>query len=170
MTGSFGIRAADPDDFRAVSSLLTASYTQLLAADYESDLMARALPLMTRANPQLLASGTFYVVENRAGDLIGCGGWSKQPPGSGETRQDMAHIRHFATDPDWTRQGVGTLILTRCLQGAKDAAIRILECNSSLGSIEFYRTSGFAIVKAIDMRLMPDISVPGILMRLEFSG
>jgi hypothetical protein len=50
-------------DGPAVSSLLEASYTKLLAIDYEPDLLANLLPLVTKANSQLLASGNFYVAQ-----------------------------------------------------------------------------------------------------------
>src|SRR3954471_12267580 len=52
------IRIARPADSDAVSALLLASYSILLAAHYDSGALSQALPLMTRANPTLLASGT----------------------------------------------------------------------------------------------------------------
>jgi ribosomal protein S18 acetylase RimI-like enzyme len=154
-------------DGPTVSLLLEASYTKLLAKGYDRDLMAKALPLVTKANSQLLASGNFYLVQTQQGHFIGCGGWSKEQPGSGEIRNGEAHIRHFATHPDWTRQGVGRALLTRCLQDAKVAAVRILECHSSLVAVDFYRASGFVVVRPIDMQLTSDVSIPGVLMRRE---
>ncbi len=169
MTEHFCLRVAEPKDSLAVSSLLEASYTKLLVIGYEPELMARALPLMTKANPQLLASGNFYVVQSQPGHLIGCGGWSKERPGSGEIRHGEAHIRHFATHPDWTRRGIGRALLARCLQDTKAAATRLLECYSSLMAVDFYRASEFVAVRTIDMQLTSDVSIPGVLMRREFS-
>ena len=78
------IRIAGPADSDAVSALLAASYSRLLAARYDRDLLGRALPFMTSANPILLASGTYYVAEREPGHLVGCGGWTTARPGSGE--------------------------------------------------------------------------------------
>ena len=73
---TFWIRIATPTDSDAVSALLVASYSTLLAACYDSDMLASALPYLTKANPTLLACGTYYVVESESGNLVGCGGWA----------------------------------------------------------------------------------------------
>jgi hypothetical protein len=70
-------------------------------ADSGIDLLGRALPFMTSANPILLASGTYYIAEREPGHLVGCGGWTAARPGSGEIIEAEAHIRHFATHPRW---------------------------------------------------------------------
>src|SRR5262245_27357402 len=113
------IRVARPADSDAVSALLVASYSILLAARYDSNTLGRALPIMTKANPTLLASGTYYVAEGEPGNLVGCGGWTTARPGSGEVIEGEAHIRHFATHPERTRRGVGTSLLTRCFSDAR---------------------------------------------------
>ena len=56
-------------DGPAVSSLLEATYTKLLAIDYEPDLLAKLLPLVTKANLQLLASGKFYIAQTQLGEF-----------------------------------------------------------------------------------------------------
>lgn len=83
MTTAFSVRVANVDDAPGVSALLEASYTQQLAVGYRAEVLARALPLMTKANPRLLKSGTYYVAQAGT-QLVGCGGWSKEAPGLGE--------------------------------------------------------------------------------------
>lgn len=61
MPDGFMIRPATPEDAEAVTNLLAAAYPMLLAPSYEAELLARALPLMTRANPALLRSGAYYL-------------------------------------------------------------------------------------------------------------
>ena len=68
------LRIATPADSDAVSTLLAASYSSLLRARYDSDTLDRTLPFMIGANEKLLASGTYYVVEERPGTFVGCGG------------------------------------------------------------------------------------------------
>ena len=82
MIGTHSVRIARSSDFNAVSNVLLASYSNLLADRYGRDLLEIALPFMTKANATLLASGTYYVAESNTGTLVGCGGWSREQPGS----------------------------------------------------------------------------------------
>src|SRR5690606_20106321 len=122
---------------------LGASYPALLAADYDPDLLARALPLMCRANPRLLESGTYYVAE-RAGVIVGCGGWTREPPGGGPAAPAEGHVRHFATHPSAIRSGVGAAMLRRCFEDAAGAGIGLLHCNATRPAVPFYAAAGFA--------------------------
>jgi hypothetical protein len=74
----------------AVTSLLEASYSNLLAPRYNPEALAKALPLMTKANIRLLASQTFYLA-HADDQLVGCGGWSREAPGSAEINDGTAH-------------------------------------------------------------------------------
>lgn len=169
MTAAFVVRVAELPDLAAVSSLLEVSYPALLARGYEPQVLAKALPLMTRANPQLLASGTFYVAHSRGQHLVGCGGWTKEQPGSAGVVEGEGHIRHFATHPEWIRRGVASALLRRCLSDAEAAGITRLECYSSLVAVAFYRALGFVPVRSLELALTADVSLPGLLMRLELA-
>lgn len=81
---AFALRPAGLEDGGALDKLLFASYGDLLKGWYAEDLLAKALPLMTRSNPRLLESGTDYVAVQNDGRLIGCGGWTFERPGTGE--------------------------------------------------------------------------------------
>lgn len=158
------LRRAKPADAAAVSSLLETSYRTLFAPDYAPEVLARALPLMTRANERLLASDTFYVVEAPGAQIVGCGGWSKELPGTGAVSPGLAHIRHFATHPDWLRKGIGRQIFERCLHDAKAEGIERFFCFSSLSAVEFYRTQSLRVLQALDLRLTADITIPSVIM------
>jgi hypothetical protein len=69
------VRGASPQDAEAVSALLEASYPSLMALGYEPTLFARALPLLTKANPMLLSS---------------CMNW---PPFRPDTRHNLEGLR-----------------------------------------------------------------------------
>lgn len=165
-TDIHSIRVAVPADFEAVGSLLLASYSNLLSQNYDRDLLDRALPLMTRANTILLASGTYYVAQSGSGGLVGCGGWSMAPPGSGEIVPGEGHIRHFATHPGWVGRGVGASLLAHCFADAAPH-IGILNCYSTLNAEPFYRACGFATVGPIEVPMGPGVSFPAILMKRE---
>jgi len=167
MSAQFSVRVAEPGDFAAVGALLEASYPKLFAEAYEPGLLARALPLVTKANPRLLASGAFYLAETATGQLVGCGGWSKERPGSGEIKEGEGHVRHFATHPEWIRRGIGSALLSRCFRDAEAQGIGSLTCYSSLVAVAFYRASGFADIGPMTLDLAPDVSIPGRLMRCD---
>jgi N-acetylglutamate synthase-like GNAT family acetyltransferase len=164
MTDEFHIRVARVADFDTVGALLVASYSRLLASCYDHDLLRRALPHITHANRTLLASGTYYVAEIEPGKLVGCGGWTAANPETGETIDGEAHVRHFATHPEWARQGVGTSLLVRCFRDAQSLSTRQLHCFSTLNAERFYRASGFDTVREIEVPVAPDLTLPGILM------
>jgi N-acetylglutamate synthase-like GNAT family acetyltransferase len=166
---TFSIRTAKPSDSDAVSAVLAASYSSLLSACYDSDLLIQALPHFTKANPTLLACGTYYVAATEPGDLVGCGGWTPEKPGSGEIIEGEAHIRHFATHPQWTRHGIGSALLDRCISDARSVGIRKLHCLSTLNAEHFYRAAGFNTVGPIDVQLGSSLTFPAVLMISEIA-
>jgi GNAT superfamily N-acetyltransferase len=165
--GEYSLRAATPTDGEGVSALLEASYPQLLAPDYDPRLLAAALPLMTKANPRLLASGTYYVAETGGDAVVGCGGWTVEAPGGGESRPGIGHIRHFAIHPEWTRRGIGRALLDRCVEQARAHGIKNLECFSTLTAEAFYRSAGFVTLGPVNVPMSPTIALPSVRMRLS---
>ena len=165
MVANVVLREALPSDGLAVESILSASYSQLLKGAYSESLLAVALPALTTANRALLASGTFYLAENASGRLVGCGGWTHQRPGTGEREEGIAHIRHFATHPDWSGRGVGRLIYDHCEGQAREAGVKLFDCYSTLNAQPFYAALGFKTISAKEVMLRGTIRFPTVLMR-----
>ena len=161
---TYAIRAATLEDMAAVTSVLTASYAGLLKDHYAADLLARALPAMTRANPVLLRSGTYYVAEGDGVGVIGCGGWTFERPGTTEIAAGHAHVRHFGTDPNWIGRGVAREILSRCIREAAAKGAHVLESYSTLAAVGFYRALGFVAVGPIDVPMGPGLMFPSVQM------
>jgi GNAT superfamily N-acetyltransferase len=160
-------RIAVPGDETAVSALLLASYTKLMAKDYDASVLAAALPGMVRANPALLASGTFYVVDGPAASIIGCGGWTRAAPGTKTETPNLAHLRHFAAHPDFARQGIARVIYTQCANAAKSANITHFQAYASLTSIPFYASLGLDLIRTFDVQLGDNMRFPAALMEGE---
>jgi len=157
------IRPARPSDAEALSAVIAASYSRLFAGWYLDDLLAAALPLMTRANPALLSSGTYYLAE-RAGEVLGCGGWTEAPPGGGGAIPGTGHIRHVATHPDHLGQGVGRLLMEHCFIEAAAAGVARLACLSTLPAEAFYARLGFSRIGPAVISLPGGISFPAVEM------
>lgn len=120
---------------------------------------------MTKANPSLLASGTYFIAETKTHATVGCGGWTHQKPGSGETATGMGHIRHFATDADWTGRGIGRTIYDCCERQARAAGMKSFECYASLNAEGFYAALGFTVVDRIELPMGDGLFLPSLHMR-----
>lgn len=163
------IRTARASDLAAIERVLGASFPALMAGAYDPALLARALPMMTRAQPGLVTSGTYYVAEAE-GRIVGCGGWSRAPPDGPAGEEGLAHIRHFAVDRDWIGRGIGSALYRRCEMRARAAGIRVFEAYSSLNGEPFYRALGFVRLAAIEVPMGPGLSFPSAHMRRAIGG
>jgi N-acetylglutamate synthase-like GNAT family acetyltransferase len=161
------VRKATPADAGTVSSILAASYPELMRGAYPDALLALALPLITRANPALLDSGTYHLALAESGEAIACGGWSHRPPERDEREAGLAHIRHFATHPDWTGRGAGRAIFKRCEDEARAAGFTRFTCYSSRNGEPFYAALGFSRIREIEVPMGPRLRFPSILMVRE---
>lgn len=160
---SYQVRVAKPEDAYAVGRVLQASYPVLMARAYDADLLRRALPFLTNANPDLLASKLYYLAEDTEGP-IGCGGWSLEMPGTKSQEFGVGHLRHFATDASRVGLGVGREIYDRCETDARAAGVFRLDCHSSCNGEAFYRALGFTRICDMQLPLAPDLMFPGVLM------
>ena len=156
------VRAATLDDAAAVGAVLNPSYARLMRGAYPDDMLELALPRITRANPELLESGRYYLAESDEGDAMACGGWSDHAPGAGP--DGHAHIRHFATHPDWTGRGAGRAIYEKCAAEAAAAGFGGFVCFASLNGEGFYAALGFRRVKEIRVPMGPGLRFPSVLM------
>jgi GNAT superfamily N-acetyltransferase len=138
-----------------------------MATFYDEELLAPALRLMTKANPSLLGSDTYYLAELPAGLLVGCGGWTLERPETGSVEPRVGHVRHFAVHPDWTRRGIGRAIFSFCERAAREAGVRTLECYSSLNAEKFYCALDFKRIRGMDIELQPHVVLRTVLMRRD---
>ena len=130
---------------------------------YSSEVLAIALPAMTRANPNLVNSGTFYVVEI-LGTIAGCGGWSFEAPGSGITTSGLAHIRHFAVDPQHVGNGIGRAIFEYSSKCAANLGANSFQALSSLNAEPFYARMGLKRLELISIPIGSTAKFPVVLM------
>lgn len=165
MPTHFEIRIATLADEQAVTELLEASYPALMKAAYPPEMLTAILPAITKGNPTLLTSGTFYLAETTDQTIIGCGGWTKERPGSSEVQSEVGHIRHFATHPDWIKKAVGRSIYAQCEQEAKADGIKCFECYSSLNAVGFYAALGFQPIQEVEVPLSGDLKIKSMWMK-----
>ncbi len=153
------IRLANKADIEAIEALLNRCYPVLMKPAYEESVLSKALPVMTKANPKLIDARAFYVAE-LDGEMVGCGGWSPDRPGDGSVIEGLAHIRHFAVDPDHNRKGIGKVIFQYSAQAAKMSGASRLQAFSSLNAEPFYHRMGLKRLELIDISMGEGVRFP----------
>lgn len=159
------IRRARPDDLAELDLLFARSYPALLKADYPPSILVTAIPLIARANPKLLASGTYFVVCDDEDRIVGAGGWTRSAPPGFRRSGGAGNIRHVVTDSQRTRQGIGTRLMAHILSTASTEGVERLDCLSTRTAVPFYEASGFRILGPVDVPLAPGIDFPAIRMQ-----
>ncbi len=109
-----------------------------------------------------MASGSYFVALE-AGRIVGAGGWTAVGPQAQRVRA-AGHVRHFVTDADRQRLGIGRALMERVVTGARDAGLARLECQSTRTAVPFYRAMGFRVLGAITVPLRPGIEFPAVAM------
>jgi predicted N-acetyltransferase YhbS len=157
-------RLAARDDLAAVDALMARSYARLLAADYPPSVLVTALPLIARARPELLASGTYWLAEDGEGRIVGAGGWTRAARGWGRPPGATAQVRHLITDAGQVRRGIARRLMGKVLSQAEAAGISGMECLSTRTAVPFYRAIGFRELGEVAISLRPGIEFPAVQM------
>lgn len=156
----FTSRVATTADADRLQSVMHASISEL-QREFLTPEQIEASRAIMGIDHQLIADGTYYVVEN-AGVLAGCGGWSRRATlyGSDTTpgrdphlldpAVDAARVRAMYTAPAFARQGVGRLILTLCEQAAAAEGFSRLELMGTMSGQPLYANYGFVPVAYLE--------------------
>ena len=170
MPDAFVLRVATVDDLPAIRELIPLSVRALSRNHYTPTQIESAIRYVLGPDTQLVADGTYFVVET-ATHLVGCGGWSRRRTlfGGDQLKRtllaprddlldpvaDAARVRAFFVHPDWTRRGVATHVLQASVDAAAAAGFRRLTLGATLPGVAFYRKWGFQEVRPLDVTL-PD--------------
>lgn len=158
--GSITLRSSVGRDFEAIDEMVARSYPKLLKNDYAPSVMVTAVPLISRANPALVRSGTYYVAETADGEIIGAGGWtlSRQGRSAGE-------VRHLVVDWRHQRRGIGRRLMMGVFAEAQRHGVGRLEARATRNSVPFYEAMGFESLGQVLVPLRPGIDFPAVMMR-----
>lgn len=155
----FQIRLAGRGDIAAVDALLARAYPRLLKATYPPSVLVTALPLISRAQPGLIASGSYYVAVAADGAMIGAGGWT---PRRGQ--RGTGDVRHLVTDDRHLRKGIARAIMEAVHDQARQAGIRVMDCKATRMAAPFYAAMGYRQLREITVQLRAGIGFPAIHM------
>ena len=170
------IRRATPDDLPEIERVMRASMAALGAGFYDGPQVASAVDHIAIADRDLIADGTFFVVEEE-GRVIACGGWSgRKKLFTGTSEQaaaegrldpavDAARIRAMFVDPAYARRGLGRLILETAENDARAAGFTRFELMATLPGVPLYRACGYQEVEPTTIELPDGTRLGTVLMR-----
>ena len=148
------IRPALPHEIPALEALITASARILSQGFYTPEETEAAIAHVFGVDSELVADGTYLIVEAEDG-ILGCGGWSKRATLFGGDRfagresglldpaRDAAKIRAFFVAPQAARRGVGAALLQACEDAAAAAGFTRTELMATLPGVPFYAAHGY---------------------------
>ncbi|MEX0339101.1 MAG: GNAT family N-acetyltransferase [Arenibacterium sp.] len=154
------LRTTRKADLAEVDALLSRSYPKLLKDAYPPSVLVTALPLISRAQPLLVVSGTYYGAWD-GNTLLGVGGWTRD-----RNKRGLGHVRHICTDAQVVRRGVGRALITHILNKAREAGLREMECWSTRNAVPFYARFGFKTRGPMEVPLQPGITFPSVRMHM----
>ena len=115
----------------------------------------------------LIDDGSYFLIEAEVESrqvLVGCGGWGKRRTlyGGNHTKgrddslsdpaTDAARIRAMYTHPEWTRQGIGSLLIQLSEDAARAAGFKRIALGSTVAGEPLYLAKGFKEVSRAVLR------------------
>ncbi len=176
MIAPVALRLARERDAPALEELIPLSARALQAATYTPAQIEGALGTVFAVDRQLIADGTYFVVE-RDGAIVGCGGWSRRKTLFGgdrgdvprddallDPRSDAARIRAFFVHPAWARQGIGRMLMNACERAAIAAGFGRLELVATLAGEPLYAAFAFRALDRYEITLVTGGLLPVVRM------
>ena len=167
------MRLANGADVEAIAGLMRASAEGLCAGFYDARETASVVRYIAQLDPQLVADGTYFVVDGDGG-LDACGGWSWRDKlytgtdDSGTSRRleatEAARVRAMFVHPRAARRGLGRAILAASEAAARTAGFGRLELLATLPGEPLYAACGYAVIERVRIALPDGVAVAGTRM------
>jgi GNAT superfamily N-acetyltransferase len=144
----------------ALNALIAESVRQLSVGFYSAEQIEAALRAVFGVDSQLVADGTYYVIDGDTGPAA-AGGWSgratlfggDQAKEAGDPRLDPAtepaRIRAFFVHPAYARRGLARRLYAECERAAVAMGFRRFELMATLPGEPLYRALGFDVAEEL---------------------
>lgn len=175
MSVEFTHRVATEDDIPALRTVMA----RAIAQNQSDFLRPEQVAVSSRTmglDTQLVKDGTYFIVE-RDGRIAGCGGWSfrgtlfggdkslvERDPAPLDPATEAAKIRAMYTDPDFVRQGVGSLILELGEAAARAAGFKRIELMGTAAGVPLYEMRGYKASAELEWIPVDGVAVPHLRM------
>ena len=157
-----------------------AAISELLKPYLPPDAVAASFSIMG-LDTQLIDDGAYYVIVSE-GAIAGCGGWSRRATLFGgdhsagrdaallDPAREPARVRAMYTHPDWTRRGVGRLVLDLCEAAAAGEGFSRAALAATRAGEPLYRACGYRVVERFEAETPSGVRVPLLRMEKALSG
>ena len=168
---SFAVRLATLGDVPALQALIAMSARELSVGFYTSAQVEAAIIHIFGVDTQLVADGTYFVIDAPEGPAA-AGGWSArrtlyggdQMKAAADPRLDPvtepARIRAFFVHPRCARRGLARRLYAACARAAWTAGFRQFELMATRPGEPLYAALGFAVVERVTVALPGGVEVP----------
>ena len=176
------LRIASLADAPPIDTLMKASAKAIFPEFYGHSQTASAVRHVARVDPDLLADGTYFVIE-ADGEIVACGGWSRRgrpymgsadAPGDDrylDPATEPAHVRAMFVRADWTRRGLGRRILQAAEDAATEMGFRRMDLVATLPGIPLYEAAGYVPTAEVeDIVLADGVLLPCLAMSKSLEG
>lgn len=163
-------------DVPALEELIPLSVRALQAGHYSPAQMEAAIGPVFGVDRQIIADGTYFVVED-AGRIVGCGGWSRRKAVFGGDRarfgademidplRDPARIRAFFVHPGFARRGIGRALLAACESAIVAAKFANAELVATLAGEPLYAAFSYEVVGRFEVPISGGLKLPVVRMK-----
>ena len=174
-------RIATTQDVPVLRELIATSVRGLSAQYYTAAQIEAALVAVFGVDTQLIADGTYYVIDSPSGPAA-AGGWSFRRTlyGGDQMKIDVdprldpatesARIRAFFVHPDWARRGLARQLYAACVRAASERGFQTLELMSTLPGEPLYLSLGFSAVERTSISLGGQEELPLVRMTRRIAG
>ena len=160
----FSLRVATGEDVQSIRELINISVRCLQTAHYSAAQIEGALATVFTVDSQLIADGTYFVALAENGEFAGCGGWSFRKTLYGGDHQvqsieperidpllDAAKVRAIFVHPQFSRMGLGSLLLAAAEDAALQQGFTRFEMGSTLTGLALYTLKGYREVSRVSV-------------------
>jgi GNAT superfamily N-acetyltransferase len=165
------LRLATPDDVPAMQALIAASVRVLSEGFYSRAQAESALTHVFGVDSQLIADGSYFVIEDEKG-LAAAGGWSRRMHLYGgdqakdaldplvDPEREPARIRAFFVAPRAARRGLARRIYEECVSAARAHGFSRLELVATMPGVPLYTALGFEMGERYSLSLPDGVELP----------
>ncbi len=152
------LRLATEADMDELRPLMDRAIRELLRPYLPPEAVEGSFEIMG-IDTQLIADGTYFAVVAPDGRIAGCGGWSRRAtmfggdhtggrdPAPLDPATDPARVRAMYTHPDFTRRGVGRMVIAACEDAARAEGFRRVWLVATMAGAPFYEACGYEVLE-----------------------
>ena len=156
-------RKATPEDLPELRALMEISIRKIVGTFLDPARLEASYEFMG-VDTQLIKDQTYFVIELEQ-KIVGCGGWSRRATSYGgdhttgrdsrllDPVAEAARARAMYTHPDFTRRGIGRLVLALSETEAATEGFHSLELTATVAGELLYAAYGFSVIERIEVHL-----------------